>query len=87
MIKIVTGRNPADDRPLLGSVVDCLIAVDPTVENATTRQRDGRLFGLWLAIGEQSTLDRVRGRCSPPSYRRELTVLARNSVGPTSQPT
>ncbi|WP_280249313.1 hypothetical protein [Nocardia abscessus] len=81
MIKIAVGWNPQDDHPMLGSVVDRLIAVDPVVDKATMRRRAGKLFGLWPAIGEQATLDRVRKTVLTPSYRRELTVLARNLRG------
>jgi len=42
------------------------------------RWRDGELFGLWPAFGEQATLDRVRAAVRTPQYRRELKVLARD---------
>ncbi|MEV0367358.1 hypothetical protein [Nocardia fusca] len=47
MIEFAAGWNPQDDHPMLGSVVDRWIAVDPTVDKATMRLRDGKLFEPW----------------------------------------
>jgi len=70
--------DPITDHPMLGAVVDRLIAVDPTVDKATMRWRDGLLSELWPGIGEKATLDRVRKAVRAPSLRRELTNLARD---------
>lgn len=77
-VRQASGHNPERDHPLLADIVDRIIAVDPTIDKATMRWRDAELFGLWPAYGEQATLDRVRAAVRTPSYRRELTVLARD---------
>lgn len=77
-VRQASGHNPARDHPLLGEIVDRIIAVDPTTDKATMRWRDDELFGLWPAYGERATLDRVRAAVRTPRYRRELTVLARD---------
>ncbi len=77
-VRAASGHNPDRDHPLLGAVVDRIIAVDPTTDKAVMRWRDGELFGLWPAYGEQATLDRVRAAVRTPQYRRELTTLARD---------
>lgn len=77
-VRQASGHNPVRDHPLLGEIVDRIIAVDPTTDKATMRWRDGELFGLWPAYGDQATLDRVRAAVRTPRYRRELTVLARD---------
>ena len=77
-VRQASGHNPERDHPLLGEIVDRIIAVDPTTDKATMRWRDGELFGLWPAYGDQATLDRVRAAVRTPRYRRELTVLARD---------
>jgi hypothetical protein len=77
-VRLASGHNPERDHPLLGEIVDRIIAVDPTADKAVMRWRDAELFGLWPAYGEQSTLDRVRAAVRTPRYRRELTVLARD---------
>ena len=76
-VRAASGHNPRRDHPLLAGIVDRIIAVDPASDKATMRWRDAELFGLWPAIGEQATLDRVRAAVRTPCYRRELTVLAR----------
>ncbi|MFD6391697.1 hypothetical protein [Nocardia sp. NPDC060259] len=73
-----TPHNPERNHPLLDTVVDRLIAIDPTADKALMRGRDSELFGLWSAIGEQSTLDRVRKAVRTPGYKRELTTLPRD---------
>jgi len=77
-VRRAAGRNPTQDHPSLKGIVDRIIAVDPTTDKATMRWRDGELFGLWPAFGEQATLDRVRAAVRTPQYRRELKVLARD---------
>lgn len=77
-VRAAAGHNPEHDHPLLGEIVDRIIAVDPTTDKATARWRDAELFGLWPAYGEQATLDRVRSAVRTPNYRRELTTLARD---------
>lgn len=77
-VRLASGHNPERDHPLLGEIVDRIIAVDPATDRATMRWRDAELFGLWPAYGEQATLDRVRAAVRTPSYRRELRVLARD---------
>lgn len=77
-VRKASGHNPERDHPLLGEIVDRIIAIDPTTDKATMRWRDGELFGLWPAYGDQATLDRVRAAVRTPRYRRELTVLARD---------
>ncbi|OLF16275.1 hypothetical protein BU204_17955 [Actinophytocola xanthii] len=79
-VRAASGHNPEHDHPLLGEIVDRIIAVDPTTDKATMRWRDGALFGLWPAYGDQATLDRVRAAVRTPRYRRELTTLAREVV-------
>jgi hypothetical protein len=77
-VRKASGHNPERDHPLLGGIVDRIIAVNPTADKATMRWRDAELFGLWPAYGEQATLDRVRAAVRTPQYRRELKVLARD---------
>jgi hypothetical protein len=77
-VRAASGHNPETDHPLLGEIVDRIIAVDPTTDKATMRWRDGQLFALWPAYGEQATLDRVRSAVRTPRYKRELTTLARD---------
>jgi hypothetical protein len=77
-VRAAAGRNPESDHPMLGGIVDRIIAVDPTTDKATMRWRDAELFGLWPAYGEQATLDRVHSAVRTPSYKRELTTLARD---------
>lgn len=77
-VREASGHNPERDHPLLGGIVDRIIAVDPTVDKATMRWRDAQLYYLWPAYGEQATLDRVRAAVRTPQYRRDLKVLARN---------
>ncbi|MFE3190849.1 hypothetical protein ACFXHA_17695 [Nocardia sp. NPDC059240] len=81
-LRAATPRNPEYDHPLLDTVVDRLIAIDPTTDRATMRRRDGELFALWPAIGEQKTLDRIRKAVRTPAYRRDLTVLPRDLQPP-----
>ncbi|MCA2210910.1 hypothetical protein [Nocardia rosealba] len=76
-IRQATPHNPERNHPLLDTVVDRLIAIDPTADKAVMRGRDSELFALWPAIGEQSTLDRVRKAVRTPGYKRELTTLPR----------
>lgn len=77
-----TGKAPERDHPLLGAIVDRIIAVDPTTDKATMRWRDGKLVALWPAFGEQATLERVRSAVRTPVWKRELTELAREVNGP-----
>jgi hypothetical protein len=72
-----TPRNPDRDHPRLAEIVDRIITVEPSTKD-TMRWRDGQLFRLWPAIGEQPTLDRVRKAVRTPSIKRELKVLARD---------
>ncbi|WP_220138933.1 hypothetical protein [Nocardia sp. GTS18] len=76
-IRQATPNNPERNHPLLDTVVDRLIAIDPTADKAVMRGRDSELFALWPAIGEQTTLDRVRKAVRTPGYKRELTTLPR----------
>lgn len=76
-IRKATPHNPERNHPQLDAVVDRLIAIDPTADKAVMRGRDSELFDLWSAIGEQSTLDRVRKAVRTPAYKRELTILPR----------
>lgn len=73
-----TGKDPERNHPALDGIVDRIIAVDPGTDRATMRARDGLLFHLWPAMGEQATLDRVRKAVRTPTIRRELTTLPRN---------
>lgn len=77
-VRAASGHNPERDHPLLGGIVDRIIAVDPTTDKTTMRWRDGELFALWPAYGEQATLDRVRAAVRTPRLRRDLTVLPRD---------
>jgi hypothetical protein len=76
-VRAATPRNPEHDHPRLAEILDRILAVPPSTKD-TTRWRDGQLFRLWPAIGEQSTLDRVRKAVRAPSIKRELQVLARD---------
>jgi hypothetical protein len=75
-----TGTHPERNHPLLDEIVDRIIAVDPTTDKATMRTRDGLLFSLWPAIGEQTTLDRVRKAVRTPRFRSELMTLSHDSA-------
>jgi hypothetical protein len=77
-VRAASDHNPERDHPVLGEIVDRIIAVDPSTDKATMRWRDAELFGLWPAYGEQATLDRVRKAVRTPGYKRELTTLARD---------
>ena len=77
-LREATGKDPECNHPLLDQTVERIIAVDPATDKATMRARDGLLFSLWPAIGEQATLDRVRKAVRTPNLRRELTTLPRD---------
>ncbi|PSK86928.1 hypothetical protein CLV63_13345 [Murinocardiopsis flavida] len=80
-VRAATGDAPERDPPLLGAIVDRIVAVDPATDKDTMRWRDGELFALWPAYGEQATLDRVRKAVRTPYYKRELRRLARDVRG------
>lgn len=76
-VREASGWNPTHDHPALAGILDRILAVGPD-DKTTMRWRDGELFRLWPAIGEQATLDRVRKAVRTPNIKRELKVLARN---------
>lgn len=76
-IKAATEPNPQCNHPLLDTVIDRLIAIDPTEDKRTMHRRDAELVGLWPAIGDQSTLACVRKAVR--GYREELTRLPRDT--------
>jgi hypothetical protein len=73
-------RNPTSEHPLLASTLDRIIAIDPLIDKATMRSRDGLLSRLWPAMAEEETLTRMRKALRTPSLKREFTVLPRNVI-------
>jgi hypothetical protein len=76
------GPAPPADHPRLGEVLDRVIALDPTADKETMRDRDGILLQLWPAYGEESTLRRARAAARAPWIKRELSALPRDVPGP-----
>jgi hypothetical protein len=73
-------RNPTSEHPLLASTLDRIIAIDPLIDKATMRSRDGLLSRLWPAMAEEETLKKMRKALRTPSLKREFSVLPRNAV-------
>lgn len=67
----VRGQGPADDHPDLGWVLERVLALG--VETKAERsERDHLVLGLWPAVGEKATLQRLRAPVSSPGIKREL---------------
>jgi hypothetical protein len=77
--------KPTSEHPLLGEVIDRIIAIDPLVDKATMRSRDMLLAQLWPTMANPETLKRVRKAMRTPSLKREFSVLPRDVV-PSSVP-
>lgn len=75
-----TPRAPADDPPDLDAVLSRIIAVDPTSSKQQSQHRDWLLMDCWPLVGNAATLKRVRGAIRAPSYKRELSMLAKDAA-------
>ena len=73
-------RDPTIEHPLLGQIIDRIIAIDPLIDKATMRSRDLLLARLWPVMADVETLKRVRKGIRTPSLKRELTRLPRDVV-------
>ncbi|SFP22960.1 hypothetical protein SAMN05443579_109309 [Variovorax sp. PDC80] len=73
-------RAPAEDPPYLDAVLSRIIDIDPKISKEQSRRRDWLLMECWPLIGHPATLKRVRAAIRAPSYKRELSALAKDIV-------
>ena len=63
---------PEADHPRLPSLLDEIIALDPTSSRDTMRERNWLLQRLWPAYGDQASIDRAYKAARGPSAKGEL---------------
>jgi hypothetical protein len=63
---------PEADHPRLPSLLDEIIALDPTSSKDTMQERNWLLQRLWPAYGDQASLDRAHRAARGPSAKSEL---------------
>ena len=71
---------PQTDHLDLASVLDRIIAVDPTESKEQSRLRDYALSKTWPLIGQEETLRRMRSAIRAPKLRNEFDRLRRDAV-------
>ena len=64
---------------MLNDVLGRIIAIDPRATKLQGQRRDWLLMDCWSLIGDPATLKRVRAAIRAPMYRRELSVLAKDT--------
>lgn len=78
-LRASTPRRPGQDPPMLNDVLGRIIAIDPRATKLQGQRRDWLLMDCWSLIGDPATLKRVRAAIRAPMYRRELSVLAKDT--------
>ncbi len=76
LVGAVVAASPTDpevDHPRLPSLLDEIIALDPTSSKDTIRLRNWLLLNLWPAFGDQASLDRAYKAARGPQAKGDLS--------------